>query len=1790
MAPQATFKFRGKTEPEASPPALPLSLLRDRTTVRAEFRPGTSRAAAVEQTVSVDPNDILEMELAEGQRLWIAAQDYFEHYAPAPSRDAAGREVVLVPTQLPVLPRAMRTRGPVTWVVKSLKVLGVDLAKYTAAGIGQLLDTKTSVKRPGLGLHQCRAETGAFALSPFGKEKTKGDQPQLVFLHGPASSTWESFGDLWSTERSAELGALRDAYGESILAFEHPSLTVSPLRNAIDLLDALPRNRRLHLVAYSRGGLIGELLCRARNVAGAPFSTKEIEIYKKALEARSEELGEDLQTDKSVAELKELNRKLHEVHPVVERFVRVASPVLGTTLASRRLDRCLSVIGNLCSLALPATPLADWFSDIADFMATVITKRTDPATLPGLEAMMPDSGLVRVLNLPTVKVDGDLAVIAGDIDPDAWWAKLLIWTTDRFYKGDHDLVVNTPSMSGGAKRTGERFLSLHRGGSVNHFSYFSSKPSAEAVVRGLVHKSGDANGFEPLDAPTPEIARSVAVTSNTPRPVVFVLPGIMGSELSAGKDRIWLDVAGLIFGGFSKLAIDNTLEPVRPIPRYYAELINFLSATHQTIPFPFDWRLSIETEADRLADRIEAELKVAVNQGQPVSLLAHSMGGLVARTMIARHPDLWQRLCKHPQARLVMLGTPNGGAHAIAELLVGSSTTLSALAAVDIRQSKLQVLQLVSRFPGVLAMLPKDSRENYFSPQTWAALFKKAGKGWVLPQNKDLARAQRFREVLDQSPLDPLHMIYVAGSADMTTAAMEYDDRSRKIRFLGTTRGDGRVTWDSGIPEGVPTWYMDVEHGSLCADPPSFPAVRELLETGTTNLLSQLPKVSRDAAELFLMPEPSLELHPTDEVLATAVLGDVPKRRKGSRRSAKVPINVRLVHGNLAFCKYPVAVGHYSKDGIVSAEEYLDKVLSGELSRRNQLGLYPGAIGTSAIFINRRGSLKGVSHPGAIIVGLGTPGQLSAGALSRTFMRALLEYVLGTGAELPQFKVAGADAEITTVGVSALLIGSGAGGVNVSDCVFALLSGTVLANDALEQAKQSTRIGQLELFELWEDRAIQAAEALLELSYREDIKDKFTSNFTLDKTDGALRRIRYEDPPGWWHRLQILGGSKEGEAVSGTLRFSSSTRRARNEVRIQPTQRALVDSFIERAIRQTSDDSAVAGTLFELLLPNELKDQAPDRGNIVLLLDEEAARYPWELLRDPSRPGAPPVSVEQGILRQLESSEFRESVREVFDDTALVIGDPESPFPELPAARREAEVVSLVLGGRGRFNVDKRVRPVAQEVLMALYAKPYRILHLAGHGVYRFPRGSERITGMIIGDGVFLGPAEVRNMRLVPELVFINCCHLGRIESEGPQRTDFNMLAANVATEFIRAGVRAVVAAGWAVDDDAASVFARTFYEAMSSGNTFGRAVHKARIETHRQFPLSNTCGAYQCYGDPDWKLFPDSDEIDAGRPSAVFTSPMQAAIDLENIIARLKSGTLPEEQGQQTLKDLVARLDKAGILKDPLIVTVLGRAFGEAKMFTDAIRVLRDALSSDEGVISTTDIETLSNLEARDAVRVAREGDVARALKDVDTAIQRLTTLNTITAASSERLALLGSAYKRRAWISPDAKTRSESLVKSREFYKQAYDKGRKVYAFINLLSVEIVLKWHRRDAREIARLIARELPDNQQNLAKAFEQDRGFWNSAMVADLELLQTLANGPVKEEALVRISAAYVAAAERGSQKERGSVLEQVDFFCTMAKEPNPEVYRWLQGLLARVGNEPAEVKTQKPARARKRKK
>ena len=144
------------------------------------------------------------------------------------------------------------------------------------------------------------------------------------------------------------------------------------------------------------------------------------------------------------------------------------------------------------------------------------------------------------------------------------------------------------------------------------------------------------------------------------KPAVFVLPGILGSNLKVNGKRIWL--GWRLINGLKRLDYTGRpdgVEPDGPIGMSYDDLGEYLAKTHEVIEFAFDWRRPIEQEAQRLAVAVEAALDARAASGKPVRLLAHSMGGVLARTMQLEKPAVWQRMMAHPDARLLMLGTPN---------------------------------------------------------------------------------------------------------------------------------------------------------------------------------------------------------------------------------------------------------------------------------------------------------------------------------------------------------------------------------------------------------------------------------------------------------------------------------------------------------------------------------------------------------------------------------------------------------------------------------------------------------------------------------------------------------------------------------------------------------------------------------------------------------------------------------------------------------------------------------------------------------------------------------------------------------------------------------------------------------------------------------------------------------------------------------------------------------------------------------------------------------------------------
>ena len=336
---------------------------------------------------------------------------------------------------------------------------------------------------------------------------------------------------------------------------------------------------------------------------------------------------------------------------------------------------------------------------------------------------------------------------------------------------------------------------------------------------------------------------------------------------------------------------------------------------------------------------------------------------------------------------------------------------------------------------------------------------------------------------------------------------------------------------------------------------------------------------------------------------------------------------------------------------------------------------------------------------------------------------------------------------------------------------------------------------------------------------------------------------------------------------------------------------------------------------------------------------------------------------------------------------------------------------------RPNMRSTSSVAPMAQEVFDGLFNGHYRFVHLAGHGIVNDKKTG--CTGMVLGPETYLTSAQVSKLRRVPEFVFINCCHLGSMKEEA--EPPWGELAANLATEFIQMGCKAVIAAGWAVDDQAASTFARIFYEAMFKGMRFGQALLQARTETHRDHPQTNTWGAFQAYGDEQYR-FPDVDDAKETQ-TPEYVHPSHLIADLEMLGARLKDATRAERQDfyRKQLK-AIEKAARGTDFQHAGVREKLAVAWAELGDKERAIGHYRAALSFEDADLSLHALEQLANLEIRHGATLLEYKDTDEKLEKeqrdkgqslMKAGHKRLEQLIKL-GETTERLSLLGSYWKR--------------------------------------------------------------------------------------------------------------------------------------------------------------------------------
>jgi hypothetical protein len=313
----------------------------------------------------------------------------------------------------------------------------------------------------------------------------------LLFVHGTFDDTAGAFGALTATDPGrAFLTSALSAY-DAVLGFDHRTLSVDPLENARDLaqrLAAFPAQQpvSIDVVCHSRGGLT---------------SRSFVEEVLPQLPWRAA-------VDRVVF-VAATNAGTSFADP--SRWADFADVYTNLVVAKGRLLADLPGGGAVASAALGALrgigALVKWLASFA----------TDPDSVPGIAAMVPDGPFVKTINedqpgqprpgTPWFVVSSDFeATVASHPReiPAAVISRLVNGVVDQVFDSANDLVVDDDSMRaidlahGGGYVRDE--LALGANSVVYHTNYFAQSAVCLALSSWLLQR---VDRLDSAPAPTP---------------------------------------------------------------------------------------------------------------------------------------------------------------------------------------------------------------------------------------------------------------------------------------------------------------------------------------------------------------------------------------------------------------------------------------------------------------------------------------------------------------------------------------------------------------------------------------------------------------------------------------------------------------------------------------------------------------------------------------------------------------------------------------------------------------------------------------------------------------------------------------------------------------------------------------------------------------------------------------------------------------------------------------------------------------------------------------------------------------------------------------------------------------------------------------------------------------------------------------------------------------------------------------------------------------------------------------
>jgi pimeloyl-ACP methyl ester carboxylesterase len=309
---------------------------------------------------------------------------------------------------------------------------------------------------------------------------------------------------------------------------------------------------------------------------------------------------------------------------------------------------------------------------------------------------------------------------------------------------------------------------------------------------------------------------------------VILVPGIMGSVLQDDDEVIWPGSVHELLLPYSKM--NQLLKPnlvatdvIRnfSISSQYDDLIQSLNTcgftengnTPTLAVYPYDWRKDNAYAAKGLAACID-NLVQKMGSDTEISLIAHSMGGLVSRYYL--ESDLYSARSGFSNVKcLITIGTPHRGSPMALAAALGQEKRLF------LSEDQVRLLASNPNFPSLYQLLPPRgepfawdrSTDKRFLP---IDIYDSTVSNKLGLITTNLNSATNFHSKLDLNKR-PEHVRYFffAGTRQITTNSVQILSLQQVRKVDREDAGDGTVPIWSGSQSGVQMEPVGGEHGEL---------------------------------------------------------------------------------------------------------------------------------------------------------------------------------------------------------------------------------------------------------------------------------------------------------------------------------------------------------------------------------------------------------------------------------------------------------------------------------------------------------------------------------------------------------------------------------------------------------------------------------------------------------------------------------------------------------------------------------------------------------------------------------------------------------------------------------------------------------------------------------------------------------------------------------------------------------------------------------------------------------------